>query len=112
MDFGILGSDSEEEMNLKSDFIAALKLVHQQEGIIALSESDLPRYAPVGTQQTVSSGATGSMKNITIVTANSTANPLKLKKKERHPTAAMETFEFNDQDDQTRINTSITKKSQ
>ena len=102
MEFGILGSDSEEEMNLKSDFIAALKLVHQQEGIIALSESDLPRYAPVGTQQTTTSG----MKNIT------TANTLKLKKKERHPTAAMETFEFNDQDDQTRISTSITKKSQ
>jgi len=119
--FGILGSDSEEEMSSKTDFIAALKLVHQQEGLITLSESDLPRYAPGWTHTTPSPSATlkSHSREITIATTTATSSTamgnttLKLKKvakESRHPTAAMETFEFNDQDDQTRINTSITKK--
>ena len=58
----ILGSDSEEEMSTKPDYIDALKMVHQLDGLnslvipknyffkflgtIILSQPDLPRYAP------------------------------------------------------------------
>jgi len=90
----IQGSDSEEEMTSKSEYIAALRMVHQLDGTILLSQRDLPRYAPGYVQNPGSVPVSGIIK---------------LKKKQNKNNLA--TFEFSDKEDQTRINTAITKKN-
>ena len=41
----IFGSDSEEEMFDKTDYIEQLNNVHKNNGYLDLSMADLPRYA-------------------------------------------------------------------
>ena len=63
-------------------------------GTILLSQRDLPRYAPRYVQNPGSVPVSGIIK---------------LKKKQNKNNLA--TFEFSDKEDQTRINTAITKKN-
>ena len=63
-------------------------------GTILLSQRDLPRYAPGYVQNPGSVPVSGIIK---------------LKKKQNKSNLA--TFEFSDKEDQTRINTAITKKN-
>jgi len=94
----ILGSDSEEEMSTKPDYIDALKMVHQLDGTIILSQPDLPRYAPNYNQLNATNhGGFIKLKKVSVATTKTTQN--------------MSAFEFNDTDDSTRINTSITKSN-
>ncbi|CAG5085589.1 Oidioi.mRNA.OKI2018_I69.PAR.g10935.t1.cds [Oikopleura dioica] len=79
--FAVLGSDSEDEMTNKPEYIQALRDVQTFDGTISLSVADLPRFPPghkpIPNPQQIQT-ATPSPKNTPTIQASESGNSRKL----------------------------------